>query len=163
MPTHFNKTVTDTIDQLAKRTFRSCYAHTSVTTDGHSRIYWYSSCISRQPRSKEEDLGNFGPETWIVDRQWQDVEACHRKDNNMKDYVKILKFRTPEMCCNHPKRFTKWLFLSVLHPKDAEGIANSVDPDQTAPLRVVWSGFALFAQTCLSENLGTLRYFRSRT
>ena len=35
-----------------------------------------------------------------------------------------------------------------MHPKDAIGIANSVDPDQTA----------LFAQTCLSENLGSLRY-----
>ena len=46
-----------------------------------------------------------------------------------------------------------------MHPKDAEGIANSVDPDQTAPLGAVWSGSALFAQTCLSENLGTLRYF----
>ena len=46
--------------------------------------------------------------------------------------VKILKFRT--MCYNHPKSLTKWLFLSVLHPKDAEGIANSVDSDQTAPL-----------------------------
>ena len=40
-----------------------------------------------------------------------------------------------------------------MHPKDAEQIANSVDPDQT-----VWSGSALFAQTCLSENLGKLRY-----
>ena len=45
-----------------------------------------------------------------------------------------------------------------MHPKDAEGIANSVDPDQTASLGAVWSGFALFAQTWLSENLGTLRY-----
>ena len=43
-----------------------------------------------------------------------------------------------------------------MHPKDAEGIANSVDPDQTAPLGAVWSESALFAQTCLSENLGTL-------
>ena len=34
-----------------------------------------------------------------------------------------------------------------------------VDPDQTAPLGAVWSGSALFAQACLSENLGTLRYF----
>ena len=42
--------------------------------------------------------------------------------------------------------------------KDAEEIANSVDPDQTAPLGAVWSGSALFAQICLSENLGTLRY-----
>ena len=35
-------------------------------------------------------------------------------------------------------------------------MANSVDPDQTAPLGAVWSGSALFAQTCLSENLGKL-------
>ena len=40
-----------------------------------------------------------------------------------------------------------------MHPKDAEGIANSEDPDQT-----IWSGSALFAQTCLSKNLGKLRY-----
>ena len=45
-----------------------------------------------------------------------------------------------------------------MHPKDAAGIANSVDPDQTAPLGGVWSGSALFAQTCLSENFGKLRY-----
>ena len=43
-------------------------------------------------------------------------------------------------------------------PKDADRMANSVDPDQTAPLGAVWSGSALFAQTYLSENLGTLRY-----
>ena len=35
-----------------------------------------------------------------------------------------------------------------MHPKDAEGTANSVDPDQSAP--------RLFAPICLSENLGTL-------
>ena len=45
-----------------------------------------------------------------------------------------------------------------MHPKQTEGIANSVDPDKTVPLGAVWSGSALFAQTCLSENLGTLRY-----
>ena len=39
----------------------------------------------------------------------------------------------------------------------ANGIANSKDPDQTAPLGAVWSGSALFAQTYLSENLGSLR------
>ena len=36
-----------------------------------------------------------------------------------------------------------------MHPNDAEGIPNSVDPDHTAPL---------FAQAYLSENLGSLRY-----
>ena len=37
-------------------------------------------------------------------------------------------------------------------PNDADRMANSVDPDQTALLGAVWSGSALFAQTCLSEN-----------
>ena len=45
-----------------------------------------------------------------------------------------------------------------MRPKDAEGIANSVGPDQTAPLGAVWSGSALFAQAYLSENLESLRY-----
>ena len=49
-----------------------------------------------------------------------------------------------------------WLYHRVTIPKDADGIANSVDPDQTAPLGAVWSGSTLFAQPYLSENLGTL-------
>ena len=48
-----------------------------------------------------------------------------------------------------------------MHPKDAERIANSVNPDQTAPLGAVWSGSALFAQAWLSENSGKLRYYVS--
>ena len=55
----------------------------------------------------------------------------------------------------HPKDAAE---IAVMHPKDAAGIANSVDPDQTAALGAIWSGSALFAQTCLSENLGTLPY-----
>ena len=43
-----------------------------------------------------------------------------------------------------------------MSPNDADGMANSVDPDQT-PLGAVWSGSALFAQAYLSENLGSLR------
>ena len=43
-------------------------------------------------------------------------------------------------------------------PKGADGMANSVDPDQTAPLGAVWSGSALFAQTYLSKNLESLQY-----
>ena len=45
-----------------------------------------------------------------------------------------------------------------MSPNNADGMVNSVDPDQTAPLGAVWSGSALFAQAYLSENLGTLRY-----
>ena len=46
-----------------------------------------------------------------------------------------------------------------MSPNDADGMANSVDPDQTAPLGAVWSGSTLFAQAYLSENLGSLRYY----
>ena len=45
-----------------------------------------------------------------------------------------------------------------MSPNDADGMANIVDPDQTAPLGAVWSGSALFAQAYLSENLGSLQY-----
>ena len=55
-----------------------------------------------------------------------------------------------------------WLYYRVMSPNDAEGIANSVDPDQIAPLGAVWSGSALFAQAYLSENLGSLRYLCAR-
>ena len=70
-------------------------------------------------------------------------------------YHKNLKYSdTQNICCNHPNIWTRWLYRRVMHPKDAAGIANSVEPDQTAPLGAVWS---LFAQTYLSENLGSLR------
>ena len=45
-----------------------------------------------------------------------------------------------------------------MSPNDADGMANSVDPDQTAPRGAVWSESALFAQAYLSENLGSLWY-----
>ena len=65
-----------------------------------------------------------------------------------------------------------------MSPNDADRMANSVDPDQTAPLGAVWSGSALFtpdqtaplgavwsgsgsalfAQAYPSENLGSLWY-----
>ena len=45
-----------------------------------------------------------------------------------------------------------------MSPKDTYRIANSVDPDQTAPLGAVWSGSSLFAQAYLSKNLGSIRY-----
>ena len=41
------------------------------------------------------------------------------------------------MCCNLPKIQTNRTNLRVLPRKDANGIANSEDPDQTAPLGAV--------------------------
>ena len=55
-----------------------------------------------------------------------------------------------------------WLYHRVMSPNHEDRMANSVDPDQTAPVAVgaVWSGSALFAQAYLSENLGWLVYFK---
>ena len=46
-----------------------------------------------------------------------------------------------------------------MHPKDADGIANSVDPDQTASSEAVWSWSALFAETYLSQYIEFVRYY----
>ena len=43
------------------------------------------------------------------------------------------------------------LFLKIF-----TGMANSADPDQTAPEGAVWSGSALFAYAILSETLSEI-------
>ena len=73
-------------------------------------------------------------------------------------YCKFPKYSdTQKICFNHSKIWIMWLYHRVMSPNDANGMANSVDPDQTAPLAAVWSGSALFAQAYLSENLASLR------
>ena len=46
-----------------------------------------------------------------------------------------------------------------MHPKDADGMANSVDLDLTASSEAVWSWSALFAETYLSQYIEFVRYF----
>ena len=49
-------------------------------------------------------------------------------------YSKVPEFsEARKLCCNLPKIQTKRLNLRVFSPKHANGIANSEDPDQTAP------------------------------
>ena len=72
---------------------------------------------------------------------------------------------TRKICCNHPKISTRWHYHRVICPKDADRMANRVDPDQTArlggvdhcgcriKLGAVWSGSTLFAKPFLSKNL----------
>ena len=52
-------------------------------------------------------------------------------------YRKGPKFSDARICCNLPKIQTKRPNLRIFHQKDANGIANSEDPDQTAPLGAV--------------------------
>ena len=51
---------------------------------------------------------------------------------------------TPKYCCNYPEVWTMWFYPKVMHPKEEDGMANSVDPDQTAPGGAVWSGSTMF-------------------
>ena len=58
-----------------------------------------------------------------------------------------------QYCCNYPKIRTGLFKHTTKHKKNVEGMANSVDPDQTAPLAVL-SGSALFSHAYQSQNLG---------
>ena len=54
------------------------------------------------------------------------------------DTVKFLNFRMPEkLCRNLPKIQEKRPNLRVFCQKDENGIANSENPDQTAPVGAV--------------------------
>ena len=88
---------------------------------------------------------------YITFSQWSFYarpNLSHRKFPKYSDTQKI--------CCNHSKIWTMWLYHCtimshrVMSPNDADEMANSGDPDQTAP----------FAQAYLSENLGSLRYIK---
>ena len=48
----------------------------------------------------------------------------------LHNHINPKNLDTRKTCCYHPKIWTRWLYHSVMWSKDAEGIANSVDPDQ---------------------------------
>ena len=66
--------------------------------------------------------------------------AAERKLRSLlvTNYHKVPKFSDArKLCCNLPKIQTKRPDLRVFCQKDANGIANSEDPDQTATLGAV--------------------------
>ena len=65
---------------------------------------------------------------------------------------------TSNNCHNCPKIGKVWGNIALMHPKEADAMANSVDPDQTASSEAVWSWSALFAETYLSQYIEFLRY-----
>ena len=86
---------------------------------------------------------------------------CHSFAIPLVNYRKVPKFfGSRKLRCKLPKIQTKRPNLKGICQNGANGIANSEDPDQTAPRGAVCSGSALFAKTYLSENLGSLHYFR---
>ena len=108
------------------------------------------------------DLDNINFETFVL----RNLKISHNLETSKQqtdaenfNYCKVSKFSDArKLWCNLPKILEKRPNLSIFRQKDANEIANSEDPDQTAPLGEVWSGSALFAQTYLSENFGSLWY-----
>ena len=63
---------------------------------------------------------------------------CDSWQESKTDYCKCFKFSDArKLCCNLPKIQTMRPNLRVFLHEDANGIANSEDPDQTAPLGAV--------------------------
>ena len=77
-------------------------------------------------------------------------DGLYRKNSKLSD--------TSNNCHNCPKSRKVWCNIALMHPKDADGMANSVDPDQTASSEAVWSWSALFAETYLSQYIKFVRY-----
>ena len=65
---------------------------------------------------------------------WPCCSILVYSNTNSNTYRKFPKYSdTQIICCNHSKIWTIWLCHRVMSPNDADGMANSVDPDQTAP------------------------------
>ena len=61
--------------------------------------------------------------------------------------LKMRKNWTPSSCCNFHEIRRMWFCHRAVRPKDADERANSIDPDQRAPLgadRALWSGSTWF-------------------
>ena len=85
-------------------------------------------------------------ETWRNSRRWQRLVSLSRLTKfsvrtKHPLWILVLAYcKNPKnsdiwkICGNHPKIWTTRLHHRVMLLKDADGVANSVDSDQTAPL-----------------------------
>ena len=93
-------------------------------------------------------------EFWLMDRlaevEFNWSHYIYSKNSKIWD--------TSNNCHNCPKNRKVWCNIALMHPKDADGMANSVDPDQTASSEAVWFWSALFAETYLSQYIEFVRY-----
>ena len=99
------------------------------------------------PSGSGEDLRKW----WMPDTDrgccFKDMHICQSKLEGLKRLIleiytisfdKVPKFSDArKLCCNLPKIQTKRPNLSIFFKKNSNGIVNSEDPDQTAPLGAV--------------------------
>ena len=71
----------------------------------------------------------------VIGELSRDVDEMANSTDPDQDTWDNLGYRKP--CCNQPKIQTKRPNMKVFCQKDANGKANSEDPDQTAPLGAV--------------------------
>ena len=83
---------------------------------------WVAKCM--QMKFLQEPVG-------IMDK----ICKVHVLTNMYRKVPKFLDAR--KLCCNLPKILEKRPNLRVFRQKDANGVANRGDPDQTAPLGAV--------------------------
>ena len=70
----------------------------------------------------------------VVTRSCSQSQDTRWDLDDRANYHKVPKFSDArQLCCNLPKIQTKGPNLRVFHQKDVNGIANTEDPDQTAP------------------------------
>ena len=82
--------------------------------------------------------GDLAQDALYLKKRWsrgpEPTEPSSFNCNNRK----VPKFSdTKKLCCNHPKTGKKRFYPRIMHPKNADSIANSEDTDQTAPLGAV--------------------------
>ena len=70
-----------------------------------------------------------------IEPRTSDLPVRYPTDCRLNCTVKVLKFGTPQTIVIIVLKIEK--FDVTLHPKDADGMANSVDPDQTASSEAV--------------------------
>ena len=56
---------------------------------------------------------------------------------NAKYHKNSKSWDTSNNCHNRPKIGKVWCNIALMHPKEADAMANSVDPDQTASSEAV--------------------------
>ena len=94
-------------------------------------------------------------EFYIVKTLHYHIYPCHRDRGCIVFTVSI---GTPQFLTTLVLKFGKVHFLTCLCVLNISvWVANSVRPGSDATFCSIWSGYALFAQVCLSQNLGLLQ------
>ena len=102
----------------------------------HAWLFWAEGQVKmyRTYREIVNNLGrNFSLKSWTLFPVWAlryqfwETFTTYRNDPKFSD--------TQNICCSHSKVWTMWLYHRLMSPNDAV-MANSVDPDQTAPIWV---------------------------